>query len=106
LNGAVVLGFLFGRTYRWLPGRSGALKGLVFGVFAWMAIGVLVFPVLHRGLFAAQVGLGALPALFSLLMLLTYSIVMGMAYSALNQNNCSILGRFCANAKRRFRSER
>ena len=30
LNGAVVLGILFGRTYRLLPGRSGAAKGFVF----------------------------------------------------------------------------
>ena len=33
LNGAVVLGILFGRLYRVLPGRSGAAKGFVFGVF-------------------------------------------------------------------------
>ena len=40
LNGAVVLGILFGRLYRVLPGRSGAAKGLIFGVFGWMAMGV------------------------------------------------------------------
>ena len=84
LNGAVVIGILFGRTYRLLPGRSGATKGLVFGVFGWIAMGMLFFPMLGRGLFAAQAGLGVLPALFSLLMLLTYSIIMGIAYSALN----------------------
>ena len=84
LNGAVVLGFLFGRTYRLLPGRSGAAKGFVFGLFGWIVVNLLFFPVLGRGLFATQVGLGVLPAFFSLLMLLTYSVVMGIAYSALN----------------------
>jgi hypothetical protein len=84
LNGAVVLGILFGRGYRLLPGRSGAVKGLVFGVFGWIAMGMLFFPILGRGLFATGAGLGLLPALFSLLMLLTYGIAMGVAYSALS----------------------
>ena len=89
LNGAVVLGILFGRLYRFLPGRSGAVKGFVFGVFGWIAMGVLLFPLLGQGLFATQAGLGARPALFSLAMLLTYSIIMGIAYSVLDQKNVS-----------------
>jgi hypothetical protein len=87
LNGAVVLGILFGRLYRLLPGRSGAAKGFVFGVFGWIAMGVLLFPMLGRGLFATEAGLGLLPALFSLLMLLTYGVIMGIAYSALNRKS-------------------
>jgi uncharacterized protein DUF6789 len=87
LNGAVVLGILFGRTYRLLPGHSGAAKGFVFGVFGWILMGVLFFPMLGQGLFAFQAGPGMLPALFSLLMLLTYSMIMGIAYSALNQES-------------------
>ena len=86
-NGAVVLGILFGRLYRRLPGRSGAAKGFVFGVFGWIVMGLLFFPMLGRGLFAVQAGLGVLPALFSLLMLLSYGIIMGMAYSALIQTS-------------------
>ena len=84
LNGAVVLGMVFGRSYRLLPGRSGAAKGFVFGVLGWIAMGVLFFPMLGRGLFATGAGLGLLPALFSLLMLLSYGIIMGIAFSALN----------------------
>lgn len=87
LNGAVVLGILFGRTYRLLPGRSGAAKGFVFGFFGWLVMGMLFFPVLDRGLFATGAGLGMLPALFSLLMLLSYGIIMGIAYSVLNRTN-------------------
>ncbi len=84
LNGAVVLGFIFGRIYRLLPGRSGAAKGFAFGLLGWIVMGLLFFPALGRGLFATQAGLGLKPALFSLLMLLTYSTIMGIAYSALN----------------------
>ena len=86
INGAVVLGILFGRLYRVLPGRSGAVKGFVFGVFGWLVMGVLFFPMLGEGLFATQTGLGLRPALFSLLMLLSYGVIMGVAYSALNRN--------------------
>jgi len=84
LNGAVVLGIVFGRSWRLLPGRSGAAKGFVFGVLGWIAMGVLFFPMLGRGLFATGAGLGLLPALFSLLMLLSYGVIMGIAFSALN----------------------
>ena len=89
LNGAVVLGIVFGRTYRSLPGHSGAAKGFVFGVLGWIAMGALFFPMLDQGLFAVKAGLGVRPALFSLLMLLTYSIIMGIAYAALNRESPS-----------------
>ena len=87
LNGAVVLGILFGRLYRRLPGRSGAAKGFIFGVFGWMAMGLLLFPALDQGPFAVRAGLGARPALFSFAMLLTYSMIMGIAYSMLEPKN-------------------
>jgi len=83
LNGAVVLGLLFGRIYRLLPGRTGAVKGLSFGLLGWALMNLIFFPLLGRGLFAIDAGLGPRPALFSLLMLLTYGAVMGIAFSTL-----------------------
>ena len=87
LNGSTIVGFTFGYIYRRLPGSSGAIKGLTFGVFAWVVMGLLFFPMLGLGLFAAQLGLGIWPALFSLAMLLTYSVVMGIVYAALNRRS-------------------
>jgi hypothetical protein len=84
LNGATIVGFIFGRIYRLLPGKSGATKGLIFGLLGWAMMGVLFFPLIGLGLFAIQIGLGIAPALFALAMLLTYSVVMGMVYAALN----------------------
>jgi hypothetical protein len=84
LNGSVLLGFLFSHAYPLLPGESGAAKGLVFGVLGWIVMGLVFFPMLGRGLFAAQAGLGDQPAIFSLLMVLSYSVIMGLIYSALN----------------------
>ena len=83
LNGAVVFGFLFGRFYRFLPGRNGAVKGLIFGALGWIMMGLLFFPALGLGLFAVGQGLGAQPAMFSFLMLVTYGIAMGVAYATL-----------------------
>jgi hypothetical protein len=84
LNGSTITGFSFGRLHPQLPGRSGAIKGLSFGVLCWTLMGLLFFPLLGLGVFATGTGLGIWPALFSLAMLLTYSVVMGVVYDALN----------------------
>ena len=83
LNGSIIMGFIFGVAYRWLPGRTGAFKGAIFGVLGWAIMGLIFFPLIGLGPFAFQVGLGVRPALFSLAMLLAYSIVMGIVYGAL-----------------------
>ncbi len=84
LNGSIVLGFCFGRIYPWLPGNSGAAKGLTFGIFGWALMGFVFFPLLGLGIFATKLSLGIEPALFSLAMVLTYSVVLGTVYAALN----------------------
>jgi hypothetical protein len=84
LNGSIVMGFAFGRSYRLIPGSNGAMKGFYFGVAAWIVMGLVFFPLVGLGLFGLEVGLGAAPALFSLAMLLTYSVVMGFCYATFN----------------------
>ena len=66
LNGAVLLGFLFGRAYRWLPGDSGAAKGLVFGVLGWIDDGAGVLSDAGARSVRDRAGFGFQPALFSL----------------------------------------
>jgi hypothetical protein len=83
LNGSTITGFSFGRIYPQLPGQAGVIKGLSFGVLCWTVMGLLFFPLLGLGVFATSIGLGLWPALFSLTMLLTYSVVMGLVYDAL-----------------------
>ena len=80
-NGSVVLGFLFGRSWQILPGRTGVTKGLVFGFAVWVAMGVIFFPAIGKGWFAAQTGIGIAPTFFTLMMVLTYSVTLGVAYS-------------------------
>ena len=80
LNGSTILGFAFDRLSPRLPGRSGLAKGLAFGAAGWLAMGVVFFPLIGLGPF----GLGIQPALFSLAMILAYSLVLGAVYGALN----------------------
>ena len=84
LNGATILGFLFGRINRLLPGKTGAGKGLIFGLIGWIMMGLIFFPLIGLGPFALWVGLGIAPALLSLAMLLAYSVVLGTVYVALD----------------------
>lgn len=85
LNGFIVISLVFRLLYRWLPGGSGAVKGFAFGFLGWAMMGLIFFPLLGLGVFAWNAGLGIAPALFSLAMVQTYSIVMGMVYGALNE---------------------
>ena len=84
LNGMTILGFLFARINRLLPGRNGATKGLTFGLIGWMFMGLIFFPLIGLGPFATGIGLGIGPALLSLAMVLTYSVVLGTVYVALD----------------------
>ena len=84
LNGMTIIGFLFARTNRLLPGKTGAAKGIIFGLIGWVFMGLVFFPLIGLGPFAMSVGSGFGPAVLSLVMLQTYSIVLGTVYVALN----------------------
>ena len=86
-NGSTVVGLVFGYLYRYLPGGGGASKGLAFGLCGWLVMNALAFPLVGLGLFANATGLGPWPALFSLAMLSTYSLAMGLVYGALERSN-------------------
>jgi len=84
LNGMTILGFLFARFNRMLPGKSGAAKGVTFGFIGWIFMGSIFFPAIGLGPFATGVGSGLGPALLSLVMLQAYSIVLGTVYGLLD----------------------
>jgi uncharacterized protein DUF6789 len=83
LNGMTILGLLFARLQRLLPGQTGPSKGLAFGVIGWLFMGLIFFPLIGLGPFAFGAELGIAPAALSLAMVLTYSIVLGTVYGAL-----------------------
>jgi hypothetical protein len=85
LNAMTILGFLFARINRLLPGKTGAVKGIIFGLIGWVFMGLVFFPLIGLGPFAMSVGSGLGPAVLSLVMLQTYSIVLGTVYVALER---------------------
>ncbi len=84
VNGSTFAGFTFANLYRHLPGASGPGKGFVAGVLGWLAMDLIFFPLLGLGPFAMRLGLGPWPALFSLAMMLAYSVVMGAVYAVID----------------------
>jgi hypothetical protein len=90
LNGSTLASFTFARLYRHLPGNSGLMKGFISGVLGWLAMDLVFFPLLGLGPFATQVGLGLRPALFSLFMMLTYSIALGIVYSTIGASRVRV----------------
>lgn len=83
INGAMLLGFLFGQSFSYLPGRTALRKGAVFGFLAWLLLGLVLLPFSGSGVFAHRLGLGVMPALLMLVMLLTYAIVVSLIYQRL-----------------------
>jgi hypothetical protein len=81
INGAMVLGFVFGKLFTHLPGRTALAKGAGFGLAAWLVLGLGLFPLAGRGVFALELGLGVRPAALMLGMLMMYSIVMSLLYA-------------------------
>src|SRR6516165_8664019 len=90
LNGMTIIGFLFARINRLLPGRTGAVKGIIFGLIGWIFMELVFFPLIGLGPFAMRVGSGFGPAVLSFVMLQTYSIVMGTVYAALDARSPSL----------------
>ena len=85
VNGAMIWGFVFGQAYRFLPGKKPWRKGVFFGVCAWIAMGLVFFPLVDRGIFAVKLGLGMAPAILLLVMLLAYCVTMSLVYHLLNR---------------------
>jgi|SRR5450631_2544463 len=83
LNGSTLAGFAFGQLYPYLPGNGGAQRGFIAGVLGWLVMCMAFFPLLGLGLFATRIDRGLWPALFSLAMMLAYSVVMGAVYGVL-----------------------
>ena len=79
--GALVWGLLFAAFDARL--REGAywLKGLIFGVFAWVLMMVLFMPMAKAGFFGAKIGMQA--PLVTLMHHVVYGLVLGVTYGML-----------------------
>ena len=81
INGGLILGFIFGQLFVYLPGKTAVVKGAIFGLAAWLVLGFVLFPLTGSGIFARELGLGAWPAALALAMLMIYAIIMSALYA-------------------------
>ena len=79
--GVVVWGLLFAAFDSLWENRAYWLKGLIFGVFAWLMMMVLFMPLAKAGWFGTRIGPSA--AVVTLGMHLIYGLVLGVVYGLL-----------------------
>ncbi len=84
LIGSVVWGLAFAFLFSRLPGASAVIKGLVFGVLAWLLMMILPMPMAGAGFFGLKMGLMA--PVMTLILHLIYGVVLGYVYGLLNKS--------------------
>jgi hypothetical protein len=80
--GTVIWGLLYGACEFCIDKGSHLLKGLLFGVFAWLVMMVVFFPAIGDGLFGAK--LGILAAGITLFYHLVYGVALGGIFGFLD----------------------
>jgi hypothetical protein len=79
--GAVIWGLLFAAFDAITTRPAPWLKGMIFGVFAWLMMLVTFMPLAGAGFFGAKIGITALVEL--LILHLIYGVVLGATYGIL-----------------------
>jgi uncharacterized protein DUF6789 len=79
--GVVVWGLLFGAYDSIAKRPAHWLKGIIFGVFAWLVMMVLFMPLAKAGLFGYR--LGAMAGVVTLMYHLVFGAVLGTTYGLL-----------------------
>lgn len=82
--GTVVWGIDFALLYRPLPGGSPVVKGVVFGVLAWMLMMLIPMPMAGAGLFGMKMGMMA-PAM-TLVLHVIWGAVLGTTFGGLSRS--------------------
>ncbi len=78
-----IWGALFALSYRAIPGASSVVKGMLFGVGAWLLMMVMVMPMAGAGFFGMVMGVMA--PMMTLLLHIIFGAVMGLVYGKENR---------------------
>ncbi len=81
LIGTVAWGGLFAIIGKSLPGDSYIIKGLLFGILAWVLMMVMVMPMAGAGFFGLSLGMMA--PVMTLMLHLVYGAVLGGVFAKL-----------------------
>src|SRR5215204_6874101 len=79
--GVVVWGLLFAAIDATTARKAFWMKGMIFGVFAWLMMMVTFMPLAGAGFFGAKIGIT--PVLGLLFLHLVYGVVLGVTYGLL-----------------------
>jgi hypothetical protein len=79
--GVIVWGLLFAAYDSMATRPAHWLKGLIFGIFAWVLMMVLFMPLAKAGMFGSKIGIEA--PLVTLIYHLVYGLVLGTVYGLL-----------------------
>lgn len=77
--GAILWGSLFAWLNPVLPGHSQGIKGIAFGIAAWLMMMVVVMPMAGAGLFGIKMGMMA--PIMTLMLHVIFGFVLGYVYS-------------------------
>lgn len=79
--GTVLWGILFALLYEKLPGTAAVVKGISFGVLAWLMMMILPMPMAGAGLFGLNLGMMA--PVMTLILHVIFGAVLGYVFHAL-----------------------
>ncbi len=65
-----------------IPGNSQIIKGILFGVAAWLGMMIVMMPIAGAGLFGFGLGIGAMAAVMALVLHIVFGAVLGVVYAA------------------------
>ncbi|MEC5325340.1 DUF6789 family protein [Aurantimonas sp. A3-2-R12] len=78
--GTLAWGGGFAILYEAIPGGSAVVKGIVFGVAAWLAMMIMVMPMAGAGVFGMNFGI--LAPMMTLVLHIVFGAVLGGVYGA------------------------
>lgn len=84
LIGTVLWGVGFALLYKALPGKGPVVKGIVFGVLAWLLMMLIPMPMAGAGLFGMKMGMMA--PVMTLVLHLIWGAVLGATFGGLDRS--------------------
>jgi len=78
--GTIAWGGGFAILYDHIPGSSALVKGVVFGVGAWLAMMIAIMPMAGAGFFGMSLGITA--PMMTLILHIIFGAVLGIAYQS------------------------
>ena len=76
--GTVAWGGGYALIYKFLPTSSPVIKGIIFGLLAWMAMMLVVMPMAGNGFFGLEIGIIA--PIMTMMLHVIFGVVMGVVY--------------------------